>query len=507
MRRFLSGLIVFPFLAVAASAHAAPVAGFGSLSPDAPPETAQFGFLVGEWHCQIRSMAPDGTLQAGSGAIWTADYVLDGWAIQDHWRPLKPGAQPGTNIRSFNPRTRKWDNRWLAAGSLDWKYFEAEQVGDTMVMTGEGVDAQERRFVDRNVFHEIEDHSFKWRKDRSYDGGESWIEGVARIECRAPHSPELPPEARQFDFWLGRWDVNLRIRKDGEWPEGSVGAEAEIYSILDGKAVVELWNSEPIKGFSLRYFDTERDKWMLWLNWPGANRSGSKGLSGSFRHGRGDFYSEHPAPDGGTVLARYSFSDITPTSLRWDDSFSKDGGETWSHQWRMEFSRTAQRVEFDPAGGDAYSQGEGKWCDLPQFRRFEALAGTHQGTLRRRTGDSWSESPATLTGHRVLEGCVVLATLSSEVDGRPYESFHQLTWNTYASVFEETVLDSDADSAMAVFYGPDSEGALGLYQRGAFGEEVSPMRRIWHVEDGRIEVKVEVSKDSADWQAVTEAAF
>ena len=25
------------------------------------------------------------------------------------------------------------------------------------------------------------------------------------------------------------------------------------------------------------------------------------------------------------------------------------------------------------------------------------------------------------------------------VDGRPFESFHQLTWNTYTSVFEETV--------------------------------------------------------------------
>ncbi|MEM7357390.1 MAG: hypothetical protein AAF657_41635, partial [Acidobacteriota bacterium] len=122
---------------------------------------------------------------------------------------------------------------------------------------------------------------------------------------------ELPVEARQFDFWLGGWDVNLRIRKDGAWPESSVRAKAEIYSILDGKAVLELWDSATIKGFSLRYFDSAQDKWMLWLNWPGKNRSGSSGLSGTFHHGRGDFFSERPTQDGGTRIARYSFNDIT----------------------------------------------------------------------------------------------------------------------------------------------------------------------------------------------------
>ena len=44
----------------------------------------------------------------------------------------------------------------------------------------------------------------------------------------------------------------------------------------------------------------------------------------------------------------------------------------------MEFSRAKQRVELDPAGGDAHTVGNGTQCDLPQFRRFEALAGRAQ---------------------------------------------------------------------------------------------------------------------------------
>ncbi len=194
----VSSLFAAAWLVAAAAtmAHEAPVAGFGELSPDAPPETAQFAFLVGEWSCKTRGMGPDGGMQDGPDASWTGYYILDGWAIQDDWVSPVPSGKlfHGSNIRSFNPKTSKWDNRWLPAGSLQWKYFEAEQVGDTMVMTGgEGVDGQERRFKDRNTFYEIGDRSWKWRKDRSFDDGENWTEGVAHIQCSAKTDAEKAP--------------------------------------------------------------------------------------------------------------------------------------------------------------------------------------------------------------------------------------------------------------------------------------------------------------------------
>lgn len=183
MRKLFVTFVVSLFFAGIASAHEAPTAGFGTLSPSAPPETAQFAFMVGEWSCKTRGRGPDGSLIAGPDSTWTGYYILDGWAIQDDW---VSAATRGTNIRTFNPKTNKWDNRWVASGSLQWKYYEAEQVGETMVMTGgEGVDAQERQFMDRNTFHEIGKTSWKWRKDRSFDGGKSWIEGVAFIHCLA----------------------------------------------------------------------------------------------------------------------------------------------------------------------------------------------------------------------------------------------------------------------------------------------------------------------------------
>jgi len=153
-----------------------PARDHGTLNPAAPAETAQFSFLVGTWDCATRFMRPDLSWNEGK-ATWTGYYILDGWAIQDDWVGHKPDGSDsyGTNIRSFNKRTGKWDNRWLPQGSLEWAYFEAEKVGDTMVMTGHGKDGR-GEFIDRNTFHDIGPDGWKWRKDRSYDGGESWIE-------------------------------------------------------------------------------------------------------------------------------------------------------------------------------------------------------------------------------------------------------------------------------------------------------------------------------------------
>jgi hypothetical protein len=308
----------------------------------------------------------------------------------------------------------------------------------------------------------------------------------------------LPPEARQFDFWIGTWSVNLRIhQRDLSWKD-EVKAEARIHSILRGKALLELWDGGGIKGMSLRYFDTTRRTWVMWLDWPGRNRSGSFRMEGAFRHGRAEFEAKRLEADGGEVITRYTFSDITDRSLRWDDAFSRDGGRTWSHNWIMEFTRTAPTAELPPRGGNARTWVDGSRCSLQSFHRWDGWAGLRTGTL--------DGEPATLRGYRILDGCAVLLTLS--LDARPGEAWvGQLTFNTYARRSELLALDAEPDAPARVFYTSDEPDDDAFVERVAEGV---PLRRVTvrRPPGGPAEIVWEErSGPDASWRETRRASF
>lgn len=183
--RFLPFAVLATVLLSTALLAEPPASGFGSMNPEAPPETEQFAFLVGEWDCHSRFINGEGEYAEGD-AKWTGYWILDGMAIQDDWVSAGvPGGRKfhGTNIRSFNPETKHWDARWLANYGLQWSYYKAEKVGDTMVMIG-GDDTDARGdYIERITFHDIEQDRWSWRRDRSYDGGETWVEGTGYIEA------------------------------------------------------------------------------------------------------------------------------------------------------------------------------------------------------------------------------------------------------------------------------------------------------------------------------------
>ncbi len=245
---------------------------------------------------------------------------------------------------------------------------------------------------------------------------------------------------RQFDFWIGEWDVNLlMLQEDLSWKD-AVAARASIYPILNGRAILELWDSGSIKGYSLRYFDPQSDEWVLWLNWPGKNRSNASSLTGAFRHGRGEFRNSYENAEGEQIVERYAFTDIYPDALRWDDLYSKDGGETWRKNWRMEWTRAAPSPPWPIAGDAALTYDDGSRCDAEAFRSFDAIAGHWVGTLT--SGDN--VAPAELRGYHVLDGCAVMAFLRSA--GRELFFF-----NFYSSAdgrWESHVLSDDPAATM-----------------------------------------------------------
>ncbi len=284
----------------------------------------------------------------------------------------------------------------------------------------------------------------------------------------------------QFDFWVGQWDVNLLVRQgDFSW-KSQHQSVAKIFPVLDGRAILELWDepgNQGIKGFSLRYYDFDLKKWVLWLNWPTKNRSGTSSLQGEFNHGRGEFFSTFKTQDGKDGITRYSFNDITATSLRWDDAFSTDGGKTWSNNWIMEFKRTKDNAEFENAT-TAHTYESGGRCDLAEFRKFEKLAGTWDGLVEEIDGNGKpTTTKATLTSYKVLGGCSIISFLEYGDKGSQ-KIFSLKTYNTFINKYADLQLSNEENSKLVRFFGDEKENEIALSASGDDNTELS-----WQLND------------------------
>ena len=61
-------------------------------------------------------------------------------------------------------------------------------------------------------------------------------------------------------------------------------------------------------------------------------------MKGRFVKGVGTFYAADKLR-GKPIKVRFNWSHITPTSARWDQAFSPDGGKTWEPNWLQTLER------------------------------------------------------------------------------------------------------------------------------------------------------------------------
>ena len=141
-----------------------------------------------------------------------------------------------------------------------------------------------------------------------------------------------------FDFEFGSWTTELSrlvspLSGSTEWAE--YRGTSEVRPLWGGAAnVVELDVEGPagrIQAMSLRLYDPTSRQWSLHS---ASVRGGgiSPPAVGRFRDGRGEFVSEETF-DGRPIRVRFVVSDITPTSCRFEQAFSEDGGSSWELNW------------------------------------------------------------------------------------------------------------------------------------------------------------------------------
>src|SRR6266496_255164 len=203
-------------------------------------------------------------------------------------------------------------------------------------------------------------------------------------------------------------NIRLRIPKNGSksmalsWFQRS-GTVAPISK--RSKQTARLVTS---KGLTLRLYNPESRQW--YLSWANSNDGTlGKAMVGEFKNGQGVFYDQETFK-GRAILVRQIYSDITPNSYHFEQSFSDDGGKTWEPNWvatvtrESEGQRTLQQTASEENRQHDFDFNFGSWK-------------THVSRLKNPlTGSTnWVEYEGTSLVRRVWNGRASLFEL--EVDG------------------------------------------------------------------------------------------
>ena len=143
---------------------------------------------------------------------------------------------------------------------------------------------------------------------------QSWPGGAAK-RCESS-------EHRQFDFWVGHWEVF--------GPAGKKVGENTIEAIADGCALLEQWTGNGgVTGKSLNIYDAVDRRWhQTWVDSRGTllilagelvDRSMVMSMSGP-----------SPSDAKATVLQRITWTPASDGSVRQLWELSSDGGKTWT---------------------------------------------------------------------------------------------------------------------------------------------------------------------------------
>ena len=171
------------------------------------------------------------------------------------------------------------------------------------------------------------------------------IPGLIAIDS-ANGAASAPSAPRDFDAFLGRWQVRHRSLKQrlvgsNDWEEFE--GTSHWQSILGGTAnfnesVVHRAGAT-YQSLGLRAYDA---KTAVWTDWSLSGRDPTKitvdGV-GRFVNGVGTFFADDTFQDK-AVRVRGIFTPLSPRSMRWEQAFSPDGGRTWETNYVMEHTRT-----------------------------------------------------------------------------------------------------------------------------------------------------------------------
>jgi hypothetical protein len=137
--------------------------------------------------------------------------------------------------------------------------------------------------------------------------------------------------AREFDFWVGEWDVYSTGTKN-------IAGHSLIQMIAGGCALLENWDSPASTGKSINFIDPLTNKWKQ--TWVGSYASGiQEFVAGEYKDGAMRFTFETTDAQGNKLIGRFVFFNEGPNQVRQFNETSSDGGKTWTTNYDFTYIR------------------------------------------------------------------------------------------------------------------------------------------------------------------------
>ncbi len=160
-----------------------------------------------------------------------------------------------------------------------------------------------------------------WREDAGF-------KDLVRRSDLAVNPCKASSEFRQFDFWIGEWDVKN--------PQGVPSGTSSVQLILGQCIIFENWTGgSGTNGKSFNIYDTNDKKWhQTWVD-----------DKGTFTHYIGGLINgemvvtAETSVSGKPTLAKMTFTKMPNGDVRQHGENSTDGGKTWATSFDLIYSR------------------------------------------------------------------------------------------------------------------------------------------------------------------------
>jgi hypothetical protein len=159
---------------------------------------------------------------------------------------------------------------------------------------------------------------------------------ISFSNAQSSKPPCSEPAYRQFDFWIGEWDVYGK--------NGQKGGDSRISLILDSCIILEEWTSANAtqgviyKGKSFNTFNAATGQWQqTWVDNVGGT---TEFLRGEAEEGKIIFYADDVRDkQGRKFVRRLTFYKLDYNKVRQHGERSTDEGKTWTTEYDLEYRR------------------------------------------------------------------------------------------------------------------------------------------------------------------------